>query len=136
MEPIRWTLPNLQLVLHSPSYFNASHILTKGNTFTCSLNPILPGLYLDLAVSITFLFFWVPSTCHALWLHTSSAEIYTNLLKKRKTFFISTSLFRNHFFCLTLHSLASSESSLFALFTFPPPCFSLTHSQNSWFTER
>lgn len=51
--------------------------------FTCSLNPILPVFYLDLALSIILLFSWVYSTSFSTG-SISSAEIYIKLKKKIK----------------------------------------------------
>lgn len=86
MEPIRWELPNLQMVLCLYSYFKVSHIPSNINTFTCSLNPILPSLYLDLAASIILLFSWVSSTSLSFSTGSiASAEIYTKLKNKTKT---------------------------------------------------
>lgn len=83
MEPIIWIHPNLQMLPHSPSYVKVSHIPSSSNAFTCSLNPILPVFYLDLALSIILLFSWVYSTSFSTG-SISSAEIYIKLKKKIK----------------------------------------------------
>lgn len=57
-----------------------SHL--RAMLFTCSLKPILPSLYLDLAASITLLFPWVSSISPSLLAPPPSVERHSNILKK------------------------------------------------------